>query len=72
MSKEALIELEGYVEELLPNAMFIVRITDNHKIIAVISGRMRQHRIQILTGDKVRIEMSQYDLSKGRITYREK
>lgn len=72
MSKEALIELEGYVEELLPNAMFRVRITDNHKIIAVISGRMRQHRIQILTGDKVRIEMSQYDLSKGRITYREK
>lgn len=72
MSKEALIELEGYVEELLPNAMFRVRITDNHKIIAVISGRMRQHKIQILTGDKVRIEMSQYDLTKGRITYREK
>jgi len=72
VSKEALIELEGYVEELLPNAMFRVRITDNHKIIAVISGRMRQHKIQILTGDKVRIEMSQYDLTKGRITYREK
>lgn len=70
MSKEDLITLEGVVEEVLPNAMFRVKITDTHKIIAVISGRLRQNRIQILIGDKVRIEMSPYDLTKGRVTYR--
>ena len=72
MAKEDLIQLEGRVEEVLPNAMFRVRITETHVITAVISGRMRQHRIQILMGDKVRIEMSPYDLTKGRVTYREK
>ena len=72
MAKEDLIQIEGLVEEVLPNAMFRVRITETHKIIAVISGRMRQNRIQILMGDRVRIEMSPYDLTKGRITYREK
>lgn len=72
MAKEDLIQIEGRVEEVLPNAMFRVRITETHVITAVISGRMRQHRIQILQGDKVRIEMSPYDLTKGRITYREK
>jgi translation initiation factor IF-1 len=70
VSKEDLITLEGVVEEVLPNAMFRVKITDTHKIIAVISGRLRQNRIQILIGDKVRIEMSPYDLTKGRVTYR--
>jgi translation initiation factor IF-1 len=72
VAKEDLIQIEGRVEEVLPNAMFRVRITETHVITAVISGRMRQHRIQILQGDKVRIEMSPYDLTKGRITYREK
>ena len=72
MAKEDLIQIEGRVEEVLPNAMFRVRITETHVITAVISGRMRQHRIQILQGDKGRIEMSPYDLTKGRITYREK
>ena len=72
MAKEDLIQIEGRVEEVLPNAMFRVRITETHVITAVISGRMRQHRIQILQGDRVRIEMSPYDLTKGRITYREK
>lgn len=72
MAKEDLIEVEGMVEEVLPNAMFRVRITETHKIIAVISGRMRQNRIQILQGDRVKIEMSPYDLSKGRVVYREK
>ena len=72
MAKEDLIQMEGRVEEVLPNAMFRVRITETHVITAVISGRMRQNRIQILMGDKVRIEMSPYDLTKGRVTYREK
>ena len=72
MAKEDLIQLEGLVEEVLPNAMFRVRITETHKIIAVISGRMRQNKIQILMGDKVRVEMSPYDLSKGRVIYRER
>jgi translation initiation factor IF-1 len=72
VAKEDLIQIEGRVEEVLPNAMFRVRITETHVITAVISGRMRQHRIQILQGDRVRIEMSPYDLTKGRITYREK
>jgi translation initiation factor IF-1 len=72
VAKEDLIQVEGRVEEVLPNAMFRVRITETHVITAVISGRMRQNRIQILLGDKVRIEMSPYDLTKGRVTYREK
>jgi translation initiation factor IF-1 len=72
VSKEDLIQMEGLVEEVLPNAMFRVRITESHRITAVISGRMRQHRIQILVGDRVKIEMSPYDLTKGRVTYREK
>ena len=72
MSKEDLIQMEGIVEEVLPNAMFRVRISEEHRITAIISGRMRKNRIQILIGDRVRIEMSPYDLSKGRVTYREK
>lgn len=72
MAKEAVVTVEGYVEEVLPNAMFRVKITEQHKIVAIISGRMRQNRIQILMGDRVRIEMSPYDLTKGRVVYRER
>lgn len=72
MSKEDLIQADGLVEEVLPNAMFKVKITENHSIVAVISGRMRQNRIQVLAGDKVKVEMSPYDLTKGRVTYRER
>lgn len=72
MAKEDLIQVDGLVEEVLPNAMFRVRITETHKITAVISGKMRQHRIQILQGDRVKIEMSPYDLTKGRVVYRER
>lgn len=64
--------MEGYVEEVLPNAMFRVRITEQHQITAVISGRMRQNRIQILQGDRVKVEMSPYDLTRGRVIYRER
>lgn len=72
MSKEDLITVDGMVAEVLPNAMFRVRITEDHTVIAIISGRMRQNKIQIIAGDKVKIEMSPYDLSKGRICYRER
>lgn len=72
MAKEEAIQLEGFVEEVLPNAMFRIKINEKHQVIAVISGKMRQHKIQILTGDKVKVEVSPYDLSKGRVTYREK
>lgn len=72
MGKEEIIELEGVVEEILPNAMFRVRINENYLLTGIISGKMRQHRIQILMGDKVKVEVSPYDLSKGRITYRTK
>lgn len=72
MSKEDVIQMEGLVEEVLPNAMFRVKITETHIITAVISGRMRQNRIQILRGDRVRVEMSPYDLSRGRVVYRER
>ncbi len=72
MAKEESIQTEGKVEEVLPNAMFRVRIAENHVITAIISGRMRQNRIQILLGDRVRIEMSPYDMTKGRVVYRER
>lgn len=72
MSKEDLIQMEGLVEEVLPNAMFKVKINETHSIVAVISGRMRQNRIQVLAGDKVKVEMSPYDLTKGRVIYRER
>lgn len=72
MSKEDLITVEGMVAEVLPNAMFRVRITEEHTVVAIISGRMRQNKIQIIAGDKVKVEMSPYDLSKGRICYRER
>jgi translation initiation factor IF-1 len=72
VGKEEIIELEGVVEEVLPNAMFRVRINENYLLTGIVSGKMRQHRIQILLGDKVKVEVSPYDLSKGRITYRTK
>jgi translation initiation factor IF-1 len=70
MPKEDQIEMEGTVIETLPNTMFRVELENGHVITAHISGKMRKHYIRILTGDKVTIEMTPYDLSKGRITYR--
>jgi len=71
LGKEGLVEIEGTVVEPLPNTMFRVELDNGHRILAHISGRMRMHYIKILPGDKVKIEMSLYDLSRGRITYRE-
>lgn len=72
MSKADMIELEGTVVEKLPNAMFRVELENGHQILAVISGKLRTNFIKILPGDKVTVEMSPYDLSKGRITWRDK
>ena len=72
MSKEDHIILVGKVIQVLPNARFKVELENGHEIIAHISGKMRMHYIKILPGDKVKLEMSPYDLSKGRITYRYK
>ena len=72
MSKEDMIELEGVVVEAMPNAMFKVEIQGGHIILAHISGKRRMNFIRILPGDKVTVEMSPYDLSKGRITWRSK
>ncbi len=72
MAKEENIEVEGTVVESLPNAMFRVELPNGHKILAHISGKMRMHYIRILPGDKVTVEMSPYDLTRGRITYRTK
>ncbi len=72
MAKQASMQLDGTVVEALGNAMFRVELENGHQIIAHISGKMRMHFIKILPGDKVQIEMSPYDLSKGRITYRHK
>ncbi len=70
--KDDAIELEGTVVEPLPNAMFRVELENGHKVLAHISGKMRMHYIRILPGDKVVVELSPYDLSRGRITYRYK
>jgi translation initiation factor IF-1 len=72
MAKEEPIEVEGVVVEPLPNAMFRVQLNNGAKVLAHISGKMRMHYIRILPGDKVTVELSPYDLSRGRITYREK
>ena len=72
MSKEEAIEVEGTVLEPLPNAMFKVELDNGHKILAHISGKMRMHFIKILSGDKVKVQLSPYDLTRGRITYRYK
>ena len=70
MQKEDVIEIQGTVNETLPNAMFRVSLENGHKILAHISGKMRMHFIRILPGDKVTVELSPYDLTRGRITYR--
>jgi len=72
MAKEELLEFEGVVTELLPNAMFRVKLENGHEVLAHTSGKMRKNRIRVLTGDKVNVEMTPYDLSKGRITFRHK
>ena len=72
MAKEDVLELEGTVVETLPNAMFKVALENGHQILAHISGKLRMNYIKILPGDKVTIEMSPYDLSRGRITWRSK
>ena len=70
MAKEDLIEVEGTVEEALPNAMFRVVLENDHKVLAHVSGKIRMNFIRILPGDKVKVELSPYDLSRGRITFR--
>ncbi len=70
MPKENVIEVQGTVTETLPNAMFRVQVERGHKILAHISGKMRMHFIRILPGDRVTVELSAYDLTRGRITYR--
>jgi translation initiation factor IF-1 len=72
MPKEDAIQVEGKVLETLPNAMFRVELENGHRVLAHISGKMRMHFIKILPGDKVTVELSPYDLSRGRITYRSK
>ncbi len=72
MAKEEPIEVDGVIIELLPNAMFRVELENGHRVLAHVSGKMRMNFIRILTGDKVKLEMSPYDLTKGRITYRYK
>ncbi|RJP28869.1 MAG: translation initiation factor IF-1 [Candidatus Omnitrophota bacterium] len=70
MAKEELIETEGKILEALPNAMFRVELDNGHVVLAHVSGKMRMHFIRILPGDKVKLELSPYDLSRGRITFR--
>jgi len=72
MAKQGPIKIDGVITENLPNATFRVKLDNGHEILAHISGKMRMHFIKILVGDKVSVEMSPYDLSKGRITYRYK
>ncbi len=72
MSKDDVLELEGVVKEVQPNATFLVELANGHKIQAHISGKLRMNYIRILVGDKVTVEMSPYDLTKGRITWRSK
>lgn len=72
MPKEELIEFKGTVEELLPNATFRVRLESGHEILAHTSGRMRKNRIRVLVGDSVTVEMTPYDLTKGRVIHRHK
>jgi len=72
MAKEDLIEFEGVVDELLPNATFRVKLDNGHEVLAHTSGKMRKNRIRVLAGDKVTVEMTPYDLTKGRIKFRHK
>lgn len=70
MAKEESIEVEGIIEEAMPNAMFMVRLENGHQVLGHISGKMRKFYIRILPGDRVKVELSPYDLTRGRITYR--
>ena len=72
MAKEQTLEMEGTVTELLPNAMFRVQLENGHNILGFTSGKMRKNRISVLAGDKVMVELTPYDLTKGRITFRQK
>ena len=72
MAKEDMIEMEGLVDEVLPDTRFRVTLDNGHHIVAYMAGKMRKHRIRIIAGDKVSIELTPYDLSKGRITFRHK
>ena len=72
MAKEDLLEFKGVVTEILPNAMFRGKLENDHEILAHAAGKMRKHRIRVLQGDTVVVEMTPYDLTKGRITFREK
>lgn len=72
MTKEDVIEIEGIVKEPLPNAMFKVKLENGHEVLAHVSGKIRMHFIRILPGDKVTVQLSPYDLTRGRITYRYK
>jgi translation initiation factor IF-1 len=72
LAKEDVIAMDGAIEEVLPNAMFRVKLDQGAVVLGHISGKMRQNKIQILQGDRVRVEMSPYDLTKGRIVYRER
>lgn len=72
MAKQDQISMMGKIEEVLPNAMFRIKLENDHVILGHISGKMRKNRIQILLGDTVKVEMSPYDLSRGRISYRER
>ncbi len=72
MAKEEVLEFPGIVTELLPNAMFRVKLENDHEILAHTAGKMRKHRIRVLAGDRVTVEMTPYDLTKGRITFRYK
>jgi translation initiation factor IF-1 len=72
LSKEDLIRMGGKIDEVLPNAMFRVVLENQHKIVATIGGKLRQHNIRILLGDSVEVEMSPYDLNRGRVVYRNK
>ena len=72
MAKEDLLEFQGTVVELLPNAMFRVKLDNDHEVLAHTAGKMRKHRIRVLAGDRVNVEMTPYDLTKGRITFRYK
>ena len=72
MAKEELLEFSGTVTELLPNAMYRVKLENEHEIIARAKGKMRKYRIRVIPGDKVDVEMTPYDLTKGRITFRHK
>ena len=70
MSKDEMLEFPGTVTELLPNAMFRVELDNGHEVLAHTAGKMRKHRIRVLAGDRVNVEMTPYDLTKGRITFR--